>query len=112
MTGNADRATELLQQVIPRVRRFLARGLQTEELTLQQLQVLGLIAGGTRSSGAIATELAVRLSTLTGLVDPLCSRGLVVRRRDPGNRRCVIVDLTPDGEAIWSHVYAVADTRA
>jgi DNA-binding MarR family transcriptional regulator len=109
---NVDRAADLVQQVVPRVRRFLARGLQQQKLTLQQLHVLGAIAGGTRSSGAIATELAVRLPTLTGLVTPLCSRGLVVRERDPDNRRCVVLELTPAGEAAWAGVYAVAHARA
>jgi DNA-binding MarR family transcriptional regulator len=49
------------------------------------------------SSREISDELVSRDPDMTGLVDRLEQKGLVFRRRDPADRRRVLVYLTRDG---------------
>lgn len=64
------------------------------------LAVRGLPHGGRATIGAVAERLKVRHHSAVELVDRLEVRGLVERRRDPEDRRQVLVRLTPAGEAI------------
>jgi DNA-binding MarR family transcriptional regulator len=50
--------------------------------------------------GRLAETLACHASNVTGLVDRLESRGLVSRRRSPGDRRMRVLVLTPEGAAL------------
>ena len=88
---------EQLVRVLPRVLRFIARGLASEALTLGQLRVLHVLVGGERPSSEVAEELAVRLPTLSEHVGPLVRQGFVTRRRDPADARTVLLGLTPAG---------------
>ena len=52
---------------------------------------------GPRTMGQLATDLGVKVSTLTGIVDQLAARGLVERASHPDDRRSVRVALTARG---------------
>ncbi len=43
-------------------------------------------------------------ATMTGIVDRLLDRGLVVRERDPNDRRTLRVGLTPAGKELLERV--------
>ena len=50
---------------------------------------------------ALAEAVGVQGATLTHHLNAMESAGLVTRRRDPANRRLHLVQLTPDGDALF-----------
>lgn len=62
------------------------------------LRVLELAPG--ISSGALAEYLHLHPSTLTGVLQRLERRKLLVRRRDPNDARRVLLELTPAGRRV------------
>jgi DNA-binding MarR family transcriptional regulator len=89
------------------VRRFLrARELAAREAGVEPqqylllLQVKGLERGRPATISALAERLQLRHHSTVGLVDRLVRRGFVVRRRDSHDRREVLVELRPAGEAL------------
>jgi DNA-binding MarR family transcriptional regulator len=73
-------------------------------LTAPQLWVLRALAGGPRTAGNLARELAVHPSTLTALAERLEQRGLVSRERGRDDRRYVRLRLSPAGGRLASRV--------
>lgn len=62
------------------------------------LRVVGLFPG--ISAGDVATVLHMHPSTLTGVLQRLVAQKLVVRRRDPNDRRRAVLQLTDRGRAV------------
>lgn len=65
------------------------------------------------SPGALLTQTLVTSGTMTNRIDRLESRGLVLRRRSPGDRRGVHVEITPAGlhrvDAAMTHLLATEE---
>src|SRR6202045_3817070 len=57
-----------------------------------------LSEGGPTSQQALAASLSLDPSNVVGLLNVLEERQLITRRRDPADRRCHIVELSPRGE--------------
>ena len=53
-----------------------------------------------RRIGDVAREMAALPSSLTALADGLCEKGLLVRRRDPTDKRAHLIELTDEGEVM------------
>ena len=67
--------------------------------------VLGLLRdNGPLSPSGIGERLIVTRATVTGVVDSLERRGLVVRTPNPADRRSLLVELTPEGRAVVAEV--------
>ena len=69
----------------------------------------GLVLGLLRDNGALAPSqigerLIVTRATVTGVVDSLERRGLVVRTPNPADRRGLLVEITPEGLAVVAQV--------
>jgi DNA-binding MarR family transcriptional regulator len=79
-----DRANELLRPL----------GIVVRDVGLMTL----LEAHGPSSQQALARRFSISATMVTQIVDAAEARGLVERRRNPGDRRSYLVTLTPDGE--------------
>jgi len=95
---------------LAQLRYYIRRFLRTREIAAQQagvapqqylllLQLKGL-AGTPATIGTLAERLQLRHHSTVGLVDRLVRRSMVARRRDPRDRRGVLVELRPAGEKV------------
>jgi DNA-binding MarR family transcriptional regulator len=61
---------------------------------------------GPRRMGVLAKLMLALPSTITATADSLEKRGLVVRERDPSDRRAWLLQLTPEGAALREDMLA------
>ena len=84
----------------------------SSDLTLAQLRVLLLLhTEGPSRMSAIAQATGATLPTITGTVDLLVKKGLVVRRDDPSDRRLVITELSPAGKAMMGKMWSQGEEQ-
>jgi DNA-binding MarR family transcriptional regulator len=100
-TGIAEALTRLSQLVA----HVFADVSRSRDLTPQQAQLLCTLLEGPIGMTELGRLLHLEKSSLTGLVDRVERRGLVVRTRDPDDRRASQVALTGEGArlAVDSH---------
>ena len=68
------------------------------DITMAQAKVLYLVrATGSLPMSDLVARLGVTVPTVTGIVDRLVERELVVRRGTPDDRRRVTIEITPSG---------------
>lgn len=72
------------------------------------LVLLALKQGSWRTQHEIARAVGIEGPTLTRHLDGLEEAGLVVRSRDPDDRRAMRVELTEDGEAAFHRLREAA----
>ena len=65
------------------------------------LVLISLKGGGLGSQRELAEAVGVKGATLTHHLNAMESAGLVTRRRDPANRRLHLVEMTPEGDALF-----------
>ena len=65
------------------------------------LVLISLKSGQLASQRELAEAVGIQGATLTHHLNAMESAGLVTRRRDPANRRLHLVELTPDGDALF-----------
>lgn len=91
------------------MRRRMEQELVRFGLTMPQYMALRCIERQA-GQGCSMTDLAEAshqvLPTMTGIIDRLAERGLVVRDRDPRDRRALLVRLTEAGAALMEQVNA------
>jgi DNA-binding MarR family transcriptional regulator len=91
----------------PRERAGAFRQWLRGSLSLVHLHVLTVLeAHGPLSMTKLADELDVSVASLTGIVDRMEGRGIVERRREPDDRRVVLVHPTDAGRAVFSELAA------
>ena len=98
-----------------RIREEAARAVGVEpQQYLLLLQVKGLERHRSPTIGALADRLQLRHHSAVQLIDRLVERGMVRRRRATEDRRGVIVEVTPRGEAILRKLarYSLNELRA
>jgi MarR family transcriptional regulator, transcriptional regulator for hemolysin len=72
------------------------------------LVLLSLKTSRGASQRAMAEAMGIQGATLTHHLNGIEAAGLVTRRRDPGNRRVHIVELTESGEELFDKLRTVA----
>jgi len=72
------------------------------------LVLISLKSGQLASQRELADAVGIQGATLTHHLNGMESAGLVTRRRDPENRRQHLVELTPDGDALFQRMRATA----
>jgi MarR family transcriptional regulator for hemolysin len=72
------------------------------------LVLLSLKTSHGASQRAMAESMGIQGATLTHHLNGMEGSGLVVRRRDPENRRVHIVELTESGEELFEKLRSVA----
>jgi DNA-binding MarR family transcriptional regulator len=116
--GRIDYAT--LADLRYQIRRFLrsrevaarAAGVAPQQY-LVLLQIKGLQRRGTVTIGALAERLQIHHHGAVQLIDRLARRRMVSRRRSGGDRRRVVVELRPAGEAVLQRLslYSLSELR-
>lgn len=94
-------------RIIARLARQVELAAATVDLSLSQYRALSLLGESKEAASALADKLAVSRPSVTGVIDGLVARGLVVRHHVDGDRRRVGLDLTNDGRRLL----AAADER-
>lgn len=74
------------------------------------LALLMLERRGEATMSGLAADLGAPLSTATGIGTRLERRGFVLRERHPGDRRVVILRLTPKGQQLARRARAKIDS--
>ena len=90
------------------LRRRFARDLSRHGLTFPQFMTLLSLerSGESCRMGPLAEATMQSAASMTAIVDRLLERGLVERRRDPKDRRSVVVSLTEIGREVLNRVRA------
>ncbi len=84
----------------------------TSDMTVAQLRVLLLLhTEGPGRMSFIASSIGTGLSTVTGTVDILVEKGLVVRTDDPRDRRLVICDLSAQGREMMNLMWVLGQEQ-
>lgn len=87
-----------LQRATHATLQVLAADLVDLDLAASEINALANLADGRgRAVSELGRAAGVRPTTLTSLLDRLERRGLVSRGARAGDRRTVLVELTPDG---------------
>ncbi len=87
------------------LRNAMDRELVDYGLTTQQATVLVMArVHGEGGIGHLAEPLGTDTAGLTRLIDRLEAKGLVARRNSERDRRAVVIELTPAGEALVPHL--------
>jgi len=63
------------------------------------------------SPGELATELEISSGAMTSRLDRLEHQGFVRRLPDLGDRRGIVIELTPEGQAAWDRAAGIAARR-
>lgn len=101
MTRRIERIARLYPLLLGRMGRLRTLVHEGMDLTYNQYKTLLTIADrDTCSLGDLARELDVAMSSASQMVDRLVGQRLVHREQDVGNRRQVVIHLTPQGEAL------------
>src|SRR4051812_38360955 len=110
--ADQDRARKVLETV-PRCMRVIRtemRSAARSELTVPQFRILAHISIGCGKATQMAENLGVSLVAMSRMVDGLVKRGLVGRAPLEGDRRQVLLGLTPKGERLFEDVRAAVQT--
>lgn len=104
------RLAEALSRAEHRVSRRISVALQAEGMSLEQWRVLSLLSDGAgHTMSDIARHVLLPAATLTRVIDRLVEVNLVYRRGDLGDRRRVLVFVSPRGRSLHRKLAGTVD---
>jgi DNA-binding MarR family transcriptional regulator len=107
-----ESVAQTVVRVLPTLLRLVVaemhRAPHTAGMTLPQFRVLARLNERDYRAAELAQALEVGCPTLTATADVLVRRGLVERLTVPGDRRGVLLRLTPAGRALYRALEAQA----
>ena len=99
--GSVREIVFLIRKIVQARERFSKELNKKFNLSASQLATLvALFEEGAMPPSRIATYIAVRASTLTGVIDRLEKKGLVSRTRNGSDRRIITIGLTDAGRSL------------
>jgi DNA-binding MarR family transcriptional regulator len=108
----ADRPGALLVIAARTGQELAGRRLAPMGLNVRLCGVLNLLAQGPISQQALGEQLGIDRTTIVELIDDLEQQGVVVRRRNPADRRSYALSLTPKGRTVQKRAARVFDDAA
>jgi DNA-binding MarR family transcriptional regulator len=90
----------LLAKIGRVVERWFSDALKPSELTPKHVGVLLQVRAQPTSQQALCESIGVDASKLVGVLNDLEDEGMIVRRRDPADRRRHIVEVSKEGRAL------------
>jgi DNA-binding MarR family transcriptional regulator len=105
----ADEAAVAILRTADRIKRRLSAVVAPEGITLQQYNVLRILAGSHPDplpTLEIADRMIEQTPAITGLLDRLEHKGLARRERCPSDRRLVHCWITDGGQAVLERLNA------
>jgi DNA-binding MarR family transcriptional regulator len=108
----ANRPGALLTIAARTGQELAKRRLNPMGLSVQLCGVLNLIAERPISQQALGEQLGIDRTTIVELIDQLEQQGVVVRRRNPADRRAYALSLTPKGRTVQRRAAAAFDGAA
>jgi DNA-binding MarR family transcriptional regulator len=108
----ADRTGALLVIAARAGQQLATRRLAPMGLTVQLCGVLIRLAVGPISQHELGEELGIDRTTMVELIDDLEAKGIVVRRRNPADRRAYSIQLTPKGRTVQKRAATAFDSAA
>lgn len=101
---------EALSRAEHRMSRRISVALQAEGMSLEQWRVLSCLSDGAgHTMSNVARHVMLPAGTLTRVVDRLVEVNLVCRRGDIGDRRRVLVFLSPRGRSLHRKLASTVD---
>ena len=90
----------LINMISCRIKRLADENLANENVTIEQVKILGMISrnGGRVSQKEIELAFGVRRSTVTSAMQNLEKKGYIKREANPEDSRSKIVLLTDEGK--------------
>src|SRR5207245_6964423 len=107
-----DRDGALLVIAARTGQELASRRLAPMGLSVRLCGVLNLLAEGPTSQQALGEQLGIDRTTIVELIDELEQQGVVVRRRNPSDRRSYALSLTTKGRAVQKRAARVFDGAA
>src|SRR5205807_7626131 len=110
--SRADRPGALLVIAARTGQELAKRRLSPLGLSVQLCGVLNLLAEGPVSQQALGEQLGIDRTTMVELIDQLEQQAVVVRRRNPSDRRSYALSLNPKGRTVHRRAARVFDAAA
>lgn len=99
---------ELIDQTAKGLKRIQRRTFSESDLTPPQYSVMNMLwERDSRPFKEFAEALVCTRATITGIIDTLEGKGLVVRKPNPDDRRSLLATLTEEGRALQQETPAL-----